>query len=180
MNRDSDKDPPQPPSRAFLETVQEITRIYRSLPPRPSLEEVEAATSTLDTVDNEEQAKLHEISKEELPQGVPEDLFSVLKELKKTMVLFQGHQQRKEALHLLELEKMFQTFGDLIQRASELVSGDAQKQKASLAEIEIIAEDGAVVTGDSLVMMKKEKEEEEAQKNDLEKGSSVKGLLSAG
>ncbi|XP_061361450.1 plant intracellular Ras-group-related LRR protein 5-like [Gastrolobium bilobum] len=161
----SEKAPPQPPSRAFLDTVQEITRIYSSLPPRPSIEEVEAATSTLDTVNNEEQTKLNEISMQEPPHDVPEDLFSVLQELKKTMVLFQSHEQRREALHLLQLEKMFQTFGDLIQRASELVSGDTQKEKPhTLAEpLEKFARDD-VITDETLV---KKKEEEQTQKNDF-------------
>ncbi|KAL5064156.1 hypothetical protein RYX36_025893 [Vicia faba] len=123
------------PSRAFLNTVQEITHIYSSLPPRPSIEEVEAATSTLDTLTNVEQTKLHDISNQKLPQDVPQELFSVLQQLKNTMVLFQTHQLRKEAIHLLQLEKMFQTFGDLIQRASQFVSpddhDDTQKKKVS-------------------------------------------------
>ncbi|KAI9080502.1 hypothetical protein K1719_037616 [Acacia pycnantha] len=60
--------------------------------------------------------KLQEISM----QQVPEQLFSLLQELKKTMVLFQSHEQRKEALHLLQQEKTFQTLADLIQKASQL------------------------------------------------------------
>ncbi|GAU24824.1 hypothetical protein TSUD_157370 [Trifolium subterraneum] len=115
---------PKPPSHATLNTIQEITQIYSSLPPRPSIEEIEAATSTLDTLNNLEQTKLQEISTQKPPNDVPDDLFYVLQQLKKTMVLFQSHQQSKEAIHLLELDKMFHTFGDLIQRASELVSPD--------------------------------------------------------
>lgn len=57
---ESEKDPPQPPSRDFLDTIQEITRIYSSLSPRPSIEEVEASTSTMDTLNNKEQTKLNE------------------------------------------------------------------------------------------------------------------------
>ncbi|QCD81451.1 plant intracellular Ras-group-related LRR protein 5-like [Vigna unguiculata] len=155
---ESEKDPPQPPSRAFLDTVEEITTIYRSLPPRPSIEEVEAATSTVDTLNNDEQTKLHEISKQKPPHDVPEDLFSVLQQLKKTMVLFHTHQHRREALQLLELEKMFQTFADLIQRASELVSGDTQKQS-----LPTIPEELVVITDQSETLVK---EEEESQKND--------------
>ncbi|KAK7263318.1 hypothetical protein RJT34_30906 [Clitoria ternatea] len=166
----SEKDPPQPPSRAFLDTVQEITRIYSSLPPRPSIEDVEAATSVVDTVNNQEQTKLHEISMQQPPHDVPQDLFSVLQDLNKTMVLFHCHQQRKEALHLLQLENMFQTFADLIQKASQLVSGDAQTQKLSTFSEPHIA----MITDESLVLKNKEKEEEELHKNDLHvmKGSS--------
>ncbi|RZB57035.1 Plant intracellular Ras-group-related LRR protein 5 isoform B [Glycine soja] len=168
---ESEKDPPQPPSRGFLATVQEITRIYSSLPPRPSIEEVEAATSTVDTLNNEEQIKLNEISMQQQPphDDVPQDLFSVLQQLKKTMVLFHTHQQRRDALYLLELENMFQTFGDLIQRASELVSGDTQKQK-----LPTIPEEHAVITEESETLVK---EEEGRHKNVFH---VVKPSLSAG
>lgn len=182
----SGKDPSQsqPPSRAFLDTVQEITTIYRSLPPRPSIQEVEAATTIVETVTSHEQTKLHEISmQQQPPHDVPEDLFSVLQQLKKTMVVFHCHQQTKEALHLLELEKMFQTFGDLIQKASELVSGDTQMHKFStLAEPFQEIERDVVITDQSLVNKKEEDEKESQKKNDFEaeKGSSVKGFLSAG
>ncbi|KAK7386318.1 hypothetical protein VNO78_26472 [Psophocarpus tetragonolobus] len=154
---ESEKDLPQPPSRGFVDTVQEITRIYRSLPPRPSIQEVEAATSTVDTLNNEEQTKLHQISMQQPPHDVPDDLFSVLQQLKKTMVLFHTHQQRKEALHLLQLEEMFQTFGELIQRASELVSGDTQKHS-----LPTIPEEHVLITDGTLV-----KEEEEPHNNDF-------------
>uniref|UniRef100_A0A2P2JRS1 Plant intracellular Ras-group-related LRR protein 5-like n=1 Tax=Rhizophora mucronata TaxID=61149 RepID=A0A2P2JRS1_RHIMU len=122
----SDKDP----SPAFVETVEEIMSIYRSLPERPSIEEVEAAASVIKTVNSEEEAKLKEISGKECPENVPEELFSVLQQMRRNMVLFQSLEQRKEAVHLVEVDKMFGTFDGLIQRASSLVSGDTQKEKA--------------------------------------------------
>ncbi|XP_047167478.1 plant intracellular Ras-group-related LRR protein 5-like [Vigna umbellata] len=157
---ESEKDPPKRPSRAFLDTVEEITAIYRSLPPRPSIEEVEAATSTVDTLNNEEQTKLHQISMQKPPRDVPEDLFSVLQQLKKTMLLFHTQQHRREALQLLELENMFQTFGHLIQRASELVSGDIHKQS-----LPSIPEELVVITDQTETLVK---EDEESQKNDFQ------------
>ncbi|XP_027347407.1 plant intracellular Ras-group-related LRR protein 5-like [Abrus precatorius] len=172
MRPHGERDPPQPQqasSRAFLDTVQEITSIYRSLPPRPSIEEVEAATSTMDTVNTEEKIRLNEISMQEIPHHVPQDLFYVLQELRKTMVVFQSHQQRREALHLLQQEKMFQTFADLIQRASQFVSGDAQELK-----FPTLAQPHVAITDDTLV---KKKEEDEPQKNDFE---AVMGSSSAG
>lgn len=158
--------PQQPPSRAFLNTIQEITQIYSSLPPRPSIEEVEAATSTLDTLNNVEQTKLQDISNQKLPQDVPEELFSVLQELKNTMVLFQSHQLRKEAIHLLQLEKMFQTFGVLIQRASEFVSPDEDTQKKKVSTLR-----------EAVVISYENEEHEEPQNSDevfeAQKGSSL-------
>ncbi|OVA01287.1 Leucine-rich repeat [Macleaya cordata] len=124
--------PKQNPPPAYVETVEEIMRTYRSLPPRPTIDEVEAAMIVLKTVNNEEQMRLEEISKQEKTPDVPEELFSVLQEIKKNMVLFQSYEQRKEALHLVDIDNMFQSFDELIQRASSLVSGDnnnTQNQK---------------------------------------------------
>ncbi|XP_057419769.1 plant intracellular Ras-group-related LRR protein 5-like [Lotus japonicus] len=189
MPHHSEKDPsssPQPPSRAILDTVQEITTIYRSLPPRPSVQELEAATSTVDTVNNVEQTKLHEISVQKPPHDVPQELFSVLQQVKKTMVLFQSQEQRREALYLLEIEKMFQTFGDLILKASDLVSGDGDSHSQNqLQKLPTIHEHLETIStlDDGILMRKEEEEEGEQQKSDLgvEKGFSVsKAFLSAG
>ncbi|XAR70617.1 hypothetical protein NMG60_11027528 [Bertholletia excelsa] len=42
-----------------------------------------------------------------------------------------SHKQRKEALQLVELDKMFQTFDKLIQRASELVAGEGGRDSSN-------------------------------------------------
>ncbi|KAJ7952666.1 Plant intracellular Ras-group-related LRR protein [Quillaja saponaria] len=168
------------PSPAYVDTVKEITGIYRSLPPRPSIEEVEAAISVLKTVNSEEQMKLDEISKQDVPQDVPDELFSVLLQVRKTVVLFQSHELKREALHLLELDKMFKTFDDLIQRASDLVSGDTQNQKLDIIAdpVEKIGRD--VVISDGNLVKKREDEESDENKLKLVKGSSIKASSFAG
>ncbi|XP_008238283.1 PREDICTED: plant intracellular Ras-group-related LRR protein 5-like [Prunus mume] len=150
-----------PPSSACVETVEEIMKLYKSLPPRPSIEEVEAAQSVLKTVNSEEEKKLEEISKQQKPENVPEELFSVLQEVKKTMVLFQSQDQRKEAAHVVEMEGLFQTFDDLIQTVSGLVSGDTQVQKHVNLEnpVEKIGRE-TVISDESLTMKKEDKESE--------------------
>ncbi|KAL3497760.1 hypothetical protein ACH5RR_040492 [Cinchona calisaya] len=117
------------PSPAYVETVEEIMKFYKSLPPRPSIEEVEGAKSVIETVNYEEQERLEGISKQVAPQDVPTELFSVLQEVKQTMVLFRSHEQRKEAIYFIEIDKFFQSFDKLIQRASKLVSGDGYIEK---------------------------------------------------
>ncbi|KAK6947441.1 Leucine-rich repeat [Dillenia turbinata] len=117
------------PSPNFVEAVNEITKIYRSLPPRPTIEEVEAAKLVIESVSSEENAKLEEITKQQRPSDVPEDLFSVLQQVRKNMVLFQSYEQKKEAMQTVEIDKTFQKFDELIQRASSLVSGDIRKEK---------------------------------------------------
>ncbi|XP_062146820.1 plant intracellular Ras-group-related LRR protein 5-like [Alnus glutinosa] len=164
-----------PPSPAVVETVQEIMRIYRSLPPRPSLEELEAATSVLKTVNTEEQMKLEELSKQVALQDVPEELFSVLQQVRRTMVLFQSHEQRWEALHLVELDKMFQNFDDLIQRASGLVSGDTQNQKHVVLSHPFEKFGTEIISSDESLVKKKEGEEsEENNLKGLARSSSAK------
>lgn len=140
----------QDPSPAFIETIQEIMRLYKSLPPRPSIEEVEAAKTVLQTAENEEKTKLEAISKDQQPlEGVPDELLSILQQVRKTMVLFRSHEQKKEALYLVEVDDMFEIFDGLIQRASLLVSGDNLEEKLWGFDGETVISDDSLVTSSS-------------------------------
>lgn len=169
------------PSSAFVEAVEEITRLYRSLPPRPSIEQVEAAMSVLQTVDTEEQTKLDEITKQEKPRDVSEDLFSVLQQFKKTMVLFQSCEQRKEASHLVEVDKLYGIFDELVRRASGLVSGDNQMEKvAAFADSGGKIEKESVITDETLVKTREDGEIKKDGLKDLVKSASTKGSFFKG
>ncbi|KAK8498306.1 hypothetical protein V6N13_122595 [Hibiscus sabdariffa] len=171
----------QDPSPAFLETVQEIMRLYRSLPPRPSIGEVEAAKSVVKTVENEEKIKLEEISKEQPPEDVPAELFSVLQQAKKAMVLFHSHEQKRDALHLVEADKMFETFDGLIQRASSLVSGDTHDEKVNTFLEQVSKFDGeTVIADDSLVERKEDGELDKDAAKGLVRTSSAKASFFSG
>ncbi|KAG2241053.1 hypothetical protein Bca52824_090340 [Brassica carinata] len=65
------------------QVVEEIMRIHRSLPPRPGLDEVEAATSLIQNVEKEDRAWLEAIANQRKPSDVPGELFSILQEMKK-------------------------------------------------------------------------------------------------
>ncbi|XP_010530982.1 PREDICTED: plant intracellular Ras-group-related LRR protein 4-like [Tarenaya hassleriana] len=104
------------------QVVEEIMRIHRSLPPRPGIDEVEAARDLIQNVDKEDQARLEAIAKLTKSSEVPEELFMVLQEMKKAFVYFQSKEQKMEALKLLDLESIHTLFDDLIQRASSCVS----------------------------------------------------------
>jgi hypothetical protein len=112
---------------ATTEAVEELTRLYRELPPRPAVEEVEAAAAVLASADAEEEARLAEIAAEEAAAargrpGVPAELLDVLREARRNAVGLRALQQRKEAAYVVELERRFKAFDDLIQRASRVVS----------------------------------------------------------
>ncbi|KAL7097177.1 hypothetical protein ACP275_10G127100 [Erythranthe tilingii] len=147
------EDPPPP---TYTDTVEEISRIYKQLPPRPSIEEVEAAISVLQTVEAEQNLQLEEISKQQTPPEVPPELFSVLQEVKRTMVSFRSHDQRKEAAQLVETDRIFQVFDGLIQKASSLVSGKPLSEivpfdsdvETEIAISEKKSEDGAKIGAD--------------------------------
>uniref|UniRef100_A0ACD5TMK8 Uncharacterized protein n=1 Tax=Avena sativa TaxID=4498 RepID=A0ACD5TMK8_AVESA len=109
--------------------VEELTRVFRELPPRPAVEEVEAAAAVLASADAEEEARLAEVGREEAARqraadGVPGELLSVLREARRAAVRLRALQQRKEAAHVVELEKRFKVLDGLIQRASRVVSGE--------------------------------------------------------
>ena len=107
------------------EVVEEIMRIHRSLPPRPGLDEVEAAKALILNVDKEDQARLESISRQTKSPQVPEELFSILIEMQKNLVYFQSKEEKKEALKLLDLENVHTLFDDLIQRASKCLSSSS-------------------------------------------------------
>ncbi|KAJ6946835.1 hypothetical protein NC651_001510 [Populus alba x Populus x berolinensis] len=168
----------QDPSPVFLETVDEIMRLYKSLPSRPSIEEVEAAISVIKTDNNEEQARLDDIAELECPQDVPQELFSVLQQARKTVELFQSHEQTKEALYLVEVDKMFENFDGLIQRVSLLVSGDNQKEKLiSISESVEKTEKESVVSDESLIKKREDGESDKDGFKDLVKSSSTKAAF---
>ncbi|MCD9561512.1 Plant intracellular Ras-group- LRR protein 5 [Datura stramonium] len=123
------------PSPACAKIVEEITRIYKSLPPRPSIVQIEAAISVIKSAETEEQIGLDEISKKAVaPENVPTELYSVLQQVRKAMVLFQSHEQKKEAVQLIELDQTYQEFDGFIQKATELISGVTQIEKISSFE----------------------------------------------
>ncbi|XP_077237038.1 plant intracellular Ras-group-related LRR protein 5-like [Tasmannia lanceolata] len=173
--------PPQPDLSAVIETVGEIMRIHKSLPPRPTLDEIEAAMSVLKTIDKEEELKIEEISKLVKRSDIPDELFFVLREVKKNMVLLQSHEQRKEALYLIDLDKRFQTFDDLILRASKLVPVDAQNQKQDGFVVPMAKVGKISYMRDESLIREKEDEREEL---DVPKGflhsSSLKVGFSSG
>ncbi|KAL8046959.1 hypothetical protein ABFS82_08G212500 [Erythranthe guttata] len=103
--------------------VEEIMRLHRSLPPRPGIEEVEAADTLIRNVEREDQLRLDAISKQRKGKDVPEELFKILQEIQRTMIYFQSKEQKSEALKLLDLESVHLVFDDLIQRAPKCLPG---------------------------------------------------------
>ncbi|KAG5248984.1 plant intracellular Ras-group-related LRR protein [Salix suchowensis] len=170
----------QDPSPALLDAVGEIMRLYKSLPSRPSIEEVEAAISVIKTVNSEEQAKLDDISVQECPRDVPQELFSLLQQARKTALLFQGREQRKEALYLVEVDKVFETFDGLIQKASLLVSGDSQEKLVSISESVEQIQKESVVTDESLIKKRRDGESKMDTFKGLAKSSSSKAAFFSG
>ncbi|KAG2539222.1 plant intracellular Ras-group-related LRR protein 5-like [Panicum virgatum] len=132
---------------ATAEVVEELTRLYRELPPRPAVEELEAAAAVLASADAEEEARLAEVdgaAAARAREGVPAELLDVLREARRNAIRLRALLQRKEAAHVVELERRFKVFDDLIQRASRVVSpgdgggggGDAAYAVDEVVEVE--------------------------------------------
>lgn len=98
-------------------------RIHRSLPARPSLEEVEAAVVLIRNVEREEQARLDAVAKQRKGGDVPEELHSILQEMERSLVAFQSKEQRREAEWLMDLENVHAMFDECLQRASKCIPG---------------------------------------------------------
>lgn len=112
--------------------VAEIMNLHRSLPPRPSVDEVEAAVAVVRNVEKEEQLRIESISKQKKGFEIPEELFFVLQEMQKNLVCFQSKEQKIEALKLLELENVHTLFDELIQRASCCVPSSSNGSVSSI------------------------------------------------
>ncbi|KAH0871691.1 hypothetical protein HID58_078713 [Brassica napus] len=112
------------------QVVEEIMRLHRSLPPRPGLDDVEAARSLILNVEKEDQAWLEAIADQRTPSEVPGDLFTVLQEMKKGLVLFRSKEQRREATKLLDLETVHSSFDEFIQRASHCIASPSSNVSA--------------------------------------------------
>ncbi|CAM0147066.1 unnamed protein product [Urochloa decumbens] len=101
--------------------VGEVMRLHRSLPPRPALEEVEAAEALSAAADREERARLDAVSRLRRPPAVPDELFGVALEMHRALAAFHCREQKRDAARLLELDALHVLFDDLIQRASQCV-----------------------------------------------------------
>lgn len=110
------------------ETVDEIMSLYCSLPQRPSIEEVEAALIVAKTADTELELKIRSLDKMERAEGVPKELFYVATEVRRNVALLQCYEQKREAAHVVEIEKRMRVFDRLIQRASVLVTGSSVEE----------------------------------------------------
>lgn len=125
--------------------VEEIMNLHRSLPPRPSMEEVEAAMAVVRNVEQEEQSRIESISKQRKGFEIPEELFFVLQEMQRNLVLFQSKEQKREAVRLLDFENIHNLFDDLIQRASRCVPSSSNGSAPSMnpASTVIVAGSGS-------------------------------------
>lgn len=85
-------------AQTVKEIVDEIMRMHRSLPPRPSYEEVEAALALVKDVQNKEQSRLETVQQQPKPPDVPDELFSVLQEMQKNLIFLQSKEEKKRSI----------------------------------------------------------------------------------
>lgn len=115
------------------EVVEEIMVLHRSLPPRPSMEEVEAAVSVIQNVESTKSMRLQMVIRRQKPVNVPGELFEVLQEMQRYQIEGQAEEEKCEALALLELEDRHRLFDYLLQKASaSLPSSSSSNQSDGL------------------------------------------------
>ncbi|CAN6813389.1 hypothetical protein HID58_054649 [Brassica napus] len=104
------------------QVAEVIMRIHRSLPSRPEIDDVEAASSLIQNVEKDDQNRLDAIDRQVKSSEVPRELFDVLREMKRGLVRFQSKEQKREAAKVLDLESAHVLFDELIQRASNCIA----------------------------------------------------------
>ncbi|KAJ4747410.1 Plant intracellular Ras-group-related LRR protein 4 [Rhynchospora pubera] len=113
--------------------IQEVMRLHRSLPPRPSIDEVEAAMTVVRHVEMEENSRIEAILKQQKGIEVPEELFFVVQEMQKNLVHYQSNEQKRDALKLIDLENLHVLFDEMIQRASSCAPSSSNGSARSIA-----------------------------------------------
>jgi len=73
-------------------------------------------------VQRTELSRLEMVQRQLKPPGVPEELFSVLQEMQKNLIYFEGNEEKREALALLHFEQCHRLFDDLLQKTSGALS----------------------------------------------------------
>ncbi|XP_057973193.1 plant intracellular Ras-group-related LRR protein 4-like isoform X2 [Malania oleifera] len=121
--------------RSIDEVVEKIMRIHGSLPPRPDIDEVEAARALIRNVEKEDQSRLDAIARQTKTPDVPEELFMIFQEMQKNLVYFQTKEQKTEALKLLDLENVHTLFDDFIQRASKCLPSASNSSTTSTSAV---------------------------------------------
>lgn len=112
------------------EVVEEIMVLHRSLPPRPSMEEVEAALSVIENVDSTKSMRLQMMTKRRKPVNVPVELFEVLQEMQRNQIEFQAKEEMREALSVLDLEDRHRLFDYLLRKASTSLPSSSSSSQA--------------------------------------------------
>jgi hypothetical protein len=131
--------------------IQEVMRLHRLLPPRPSIDEVEAAMAVVRNVEMEENSRIDTILSQKKGIEVPEELFFVVQEMQKNLVYYQSKEQKRDALKLLDLESLHVVCDELIQRASSCVPSSSNGSARSFASSYTGASQGigtSVLNGD--------------------------------
>ncbi|GLJ45660.1 hypothetical protein SUGI_0961050 [Cryptomeria japonica] len=103
--------------RNLEELVEEITRTHKSLPPRPSGDEVEAALFLIRNVDSTKDIRLQTLKRQAKPPDAPEELFAVMQEMRRIRAEIEAEEEKREALALLLLEDHHRLFDYLVQKA---------------------------------------------------------------
>ncbi|XP_047075016.1 plant intracellular Ras-group-related LRR protein 4-like [Lolium rigidum] len=111
--------------------VGEITRLHRSLPPRPPPEDVEAADALARAADREERARLDAVESLRRAPAVPEELFYVAQDMHRALAAFRCRDQKRDAARLLDLDALHNLFDDLITRASHCVPSSSSSSRAA-------------------------------------------------
>lgn len=124
-------------SRSTEDAVEEIMKTHRSLPARPRTEEVEAALTVVENADKEELSRLEVFSsssssrKSKGSSSMSEELLTILQEIRKSIVSFECKEKKRDALKLLEHEKVHVLFDDFILKASNCISSSNKSRDAA-------------------------------------------------
>eukprot|EP00249_Psilotum_nudum_P018052 c26617_g1_i1 orf=301-1902(-) len=96
--------------------IVEMLRLQKSLPPRPSLDDLEAALVEIKKADMVLASRLEELLTQRRSDGVPAVVFDSFQELKKDILEEQAREQKRAAEAIIKAEERHRRFDSLIQK----------------------------------------------------------------
>ncbi|KAG0588226.1 hypothetical protein KC19_2G226900 [Ceratodon purpureus] len=104
------------------DAVAEMKKMKSKLPPRPTHQDVNYATQTIERVDNDLEARLKELFQQTTPPGVPNHVFRAYQEMREDLMRTKAQEEKRMAVAVKESEERHQRYEFLIQKAQDAAS----------------------------------------------------------
>eukprot|EP00249_Psilotum_nudum_P008415 c21253_g2_i1 orf=371-1306(+) len=109
------------PVKSLEDVVVGMLALQKSLPPRPSLDNVEQARDSIIEIDNTLVSKLEKLFQQPRPSSVTTGIFRAFQEMREDVLRNEATQQKRSSVAVIELEERHRHYDILIQKVHAAV-----------------------------------------------------------